>query len=187
MITLQSGQTLYGVAEMSSSISYTITGLEVQDGTESYKVLCQGQLSSSIELMYTVPALNSTFIKQIFLSNTTGNSINGVKLFIGGNSPSNQIVNLSLFPSGSAKFDSTGWQTYDFLGIAVKDLSLTTIYDEATSTIAYLGNALPGISTSSAFWRISKINTTSGVITTWADGNSNFDNIWADRLSLNYS
>lgn len=187
MFTLDALKTIYGKADTSTSISYTITGLELQGTTEVYKVLAQGQLSASTTLLYTVPASKTTFIKQIFFSNTTFNSINGIKLYIGGTGAANQIINLTIPPNGSAKFDSTGWQVYDFLGIEVKDNTLTTLYDEASATIAYLGKALPGTLTSEALWRVSKINTTSGVITTWADGNSNFDNIWDNRASLSYS
>ncbi len=187
MITLETAQTFNGKADFSASISYTITGLELQGTTETYKLLAQGQLPSSASLLYTVPASKVTFIKQIFLANTTSNSISGIKLYIGGTGDSNQIINLTIPPNGSAKFDSTGWKVYDFLGTEVKDLSLSTIYEEASATIAYLGKALPGTVTSAGSWQISKINTTSGIVTTWADGNSNFDNIWDNRASLTYS
>ena len=186
MITLASGS-LYGIADYSNCIAYTITGLELSGSLEDYKVLAQGQLSSSASIIYTVPANRYTFIKEMFFSSNTGTLIPGVKLFMGGSGSINQIVNLAIQPNGSAKFDSTGWQVYDFLGVAVKDLSLTTLYDDISGTVAFVGSALPGVATSSAQWRISKINTTSGVVMTWADGDSNFDNIWQNRHSLSYS
>lgn len=187
MITLEASQTVYGVANLSSSISYTISGLELEGATESYKILAQGQLPSSAGLLYTVPVSKTAFIKQILFSNTTSNAVSNIKLYIGGTSNANQIVTLNIPANGSAKFDSTGWSVYDFLGIVVKDVSLTTLYDDSTDPICYLGQSLPGTPTSSASWRISKINFTSGVVTTWADGNSNFDNIWDNRVSLSYS
>lgn len=62
-------------------------------------------------------------------------------------------------------------------------------YDDAGSGIAYQGWAEPGTATSSATWRIRKIDTTGDpdTIITFADGNRNFDNVWDNRASLSYS
>lgn len=59
--------------------------------------------------------------------------------------------------------------------------------DDGAGTI-FIGEAQPGTLTSAASWRIKKI-VESGAITTigWADGNSNFDNIWNSRASLTYT
>lgn len=57
------------------------------------------------------------------------------------------------------------------------------------STI-YKGWAAVGSSTSSSLWRIQKIEFVGldeDVVITWADGDSNFDNIWDNRVSLSYS
>ena len=54
-------------------------------------------------------------------------------------------------------------------------------------TISYVGEAVAGSSHLDPVWRIKKLDTTTGTIITWADGNNNFDNIFADRESLNYS
>lgn len=59
--------------------------------------------------------------------------------------------------------------------------------DEASSTITYVGFAVPGTATSAASWAIKRLDSTSGLVVLWADGNSNFDNIWDDRASLSYS
>lgn len=60
--------------------------------------------------------------------------------------------------------------------------------DEPNETTTYVGDAVPGSVVGDAVWRIKKI-TVSGTetITEWADGNSNFDNIWSNRASLSYS
>ena len=62
-------------------------------------------------------------------------------------------------------------------------------YDEVSATEAYLGEADEGSATSGAVWRIKKLTFGPGndVVTEWADGNSNFDNIWDNRVSLSYS
>lgn len=52
----------------------------------------------------------------------------------------------------------------------------------------YIGEAEPGSLTSDPVWRIKKVDFTGDdSAITWADGNSNFDNIWDDHLSLSYS
>ena len=61
-------------------------------------------------------------------------------------------------------------------------------YDDVGSGVAYLGEAAVGAVTSAAVWRIKKIVETAGdIVVTWADGDSDFDNIWDNRLSLSYS
>lgn len=59
--------------------------------------------------------------------------------------------------------------------------------DYSTPNIIYIGDAQIGSATSSAVWRIQKINKTTGTVITWADGNDSFDNVWDNRLSLIYS
>lgn len=76
----------------------------------------------------------------------------------------------------------------------VKDVDLTILLDQSSSTVLYMGFAQPGSDTVSgkadARWRIKKIDTTTSTnqkITTWADGNSLYDNVWNDRATLTYS
>lgn len=58
---------------------------------------------------------------------------------------------------------------------------------DVVDTIIYLGYADPGTATSSASWKIKRIDVTSGAISTWADGNVLYDNVWDNRVSLSYS
>lgn len=51
----------------------------------------------------------------------------------------------------------------------------------------YLGQAVPGSATSSAIWQIQRVDTTSGVVITWANGSSSYTNIWDNYASLTYS
>jgi len=55
------------------------------------------------------------------------------------------------------------------------------------NTITYVGEADAGSLSSSAVWRIKKMDTTTGTIVLWADGNAQFDNIWDNREELNYA
>lgn len=60
--------------------------------------------------------------------------------------------------------------------------------DFFSSTIIYKGEADPGSLETAPVWRIRKIIFASDDDTTeiWANGNTNFDNIWTNRLSLTY-
>lgn len=79
---------------------------------------------------------------------------------------------------------------YDPAGNAIRDVTadLAQIIDEASSTVTYIGEATIATATSSALWRIRRVTVASTVTTVaWADGNSNFDNVWNNRASLSYS
>jgi hypothetical protein len=65
---------------------------------------------------------------------------------------------------------------------------LTKEVDFVGTTTIYIGEAQPGTATSAASWRISRTVFTGDDSTKlFADGNSNFDNIWDNRASLSYS
>lgn len=57
----------------------------------------------------------------------------------------------------------------------------------STADTIYVGWAMPGTLTSAASWRIKKVNTSSGAVTTWASGTIEFNKIWDNRTSLTYS
>ena len=67
------------------------------------------------------------------------------------------------------------------------DAETSTRLDEASATISYVGSAPPGSLTSAAVWSIKRLDSTSGLVVLWADGNSEADNIWNNRASLSYS
>lgn len=55
--------------------------------------------------------------------------------------------------------------------------------------VEYVGEARAGIATSAVGWRIKKMTYSGSNVTQvdWADGNTNFDNIWDDRTDYTYS
>lgn len=106
MLTLEAAQTIRGVAASATAITYTIDGMELLAGVESYKTLAQGQLASSAGTLYTAPASTQVFVKSIHLANVTGADVAGVKLFIGGIAAANQIT-------GSLTIPANGWATYE--------------------------------------------------------------------------
>lgn len=83
--------------------------------------------------------------------------------------------------NSSGEFITTG-------GGGASASTYATRVDEASATVTYVGEAQPGVAAASALWRIKRI-TVSGVVTLieWADGNSDFDNVWNNRASLSYS
>jgi hypothetical protein len=59
---------------------------------------------------------------------------------------------------------------------------------DSVGNTTYLGYASAGSLTSAPLWAIKKIvEVSNDVAITWADGNTNFDNIWDNRLSLTYA
>ena len=85
----------------------------------------------------------------------------------------------SALPSSAST--ETTLQTIAFGGTQFA-LRLATVGD-----IDYVGEATIGTATSAALWRIKRVDSTSGTIIMWADGNASFDNIWDNRTSLTYS
>lgn len=80
--------------------------------------------------------------------------------------------------------------TYDSVNRAVKTTPISIFYityiDEASATVTYVGKALPGSLTSASVWQIQKIDTTTGTVITFADGDGEFDNEWDNRATLVY-
>jgi hypothetical protein len=65
------------------------------------------------------------------------------------------------------------------------DRALATRLDDSADPITYIGKAVVGSAESAAVWQIAKLDTTSGLVKTWA-GNAGFTNVWEDRTSLTY-
>ena len=59
--------------------------------------------------------------------------------------------------------------------------------DSSAGTTLYIGKAVIASGTSAAVWQIAKLDTSSGLIKTWADGDALFNNVWDNRASLSYS
>lgn len=59
--------------------------------------------------------------------------------------------------------------------------------DTTTTNVTYVGMAAIASATSAAVWQVQKIDESSGLVITWADGNDNFDNVYDNRASLTYS
>lgn len=68
-----------------------------------------------------------------------------------------------------------------------KNFKLDAVRMDVVGAITYVGKALPGSATDAAVWSVLKIDETSGLVITWADGNTEADNIWDDHASLTYA
>ena len=63
-----------------------------------------------------------------------------------------------------------------------------TLVDEASSTVTYVGYALPGTVTSAVDWRVKRLTESGNDLNVeWADGDDLFDNVWDNRAALSYS
>jgi phage-related protein len=61
------------------------------------------------------------------------------------------------------------------------------IDDVSTPGVIYIGKAATAATTSTPVWQLAKLDTSSGLIKTWADGDASFDNVWDDRTTITYS
>jgi hypothetical protein len=59
--------------------------------------------------------------------------------------------------------------------------------DNSAGTIIYIGEAAPGVSDSDTKWRIKKLDTSTGLVITWASGTVFYDKQWTQRVSYTYS
>lgn len=71
--------------------------------------------------------------------------------------------------------------------VTANPTSYITRLDEASATITYVGQAVPGTSTASAAWSIKRLDSTSGLVVLWAAGTAAFTQIWDNRAALAYS
>lgn len=80
---------------------------------------------------------------------------------------------------------SDQWQQ---VGVDGNYLAKQIDVDSGDSTITYVAAAKPGSLTSAASWQIRRITVTGDATAIeWADGDSQFNNVFDDRESLSYS
>lgn len=84
--------------------------------------------------------------------------------------------------------DDVGNDQVDITITSESELKYAKQVDDVSGTTLYIGEAIAGTALSAASWRISKVVFTGDdVSVTWSDGDTNFNNIWDNRLSLTYS
>ena len=73
------------------------------------------------------------------------------------------------------------------VGLSEDSVAYAKQTDFVGDDVIYKGEAEAGSAFSSSVWRIRKIVFVGDDVSEiWADGNTNFDNIWDNRASLNY-
>ena len=77
------------------------------------------------------------------------------------------------------KYDGVNLQRLNADNLATK---ITVV-----GSVTYLATAAPGTAQATAKWQCQKIDETTGVVITWADGDSDFDNVATDLTALTYS
>lgn len=92
----------------------------------------------------------------------------------------------NLLPNDVLTWNGVNWENSQVSGAGTVDYK--QYVDVVSASVTYIGFADPGSNDASAVWKIKKIITTGEDIEiVWADGNTNFDNVWNDRASLTYS
>ena len=72
-------------------------------------------------------------------------------------------------------------------GVEIVEVATRLVEDSGNPNISYAGKAIAGTATSAPRWQIKRIDETSGVIITWANGSTSPDNIFDNREGLTYS
>lgn len=128
MLTLGTGDIIAGVAGTVTALTCSIFGMELNSNVETYKLLDQRQLPSSVATLYSTPGSTTTFVKSIHLANTTGSVVGNVKLYIKGNTAGNQLIGLLSIPAnGWAVYGEDGWRVYNSDGELLQKIgNLTT-------------------------------------------------------------
>lgn len=121
MLLLAAADTLAGVAQAASKVTCTIFGMELNAGTEVYKVLDQRQLAAAAATIYTAPGSTQSFIRSISVINTDVANPQTFQLFRGGTAAANAITPIFIIPAGGCAVyeDGLGWQVFNNLGQAL--------------------------------------------------------------------
>ena len=132
MITLAAADTIEGVASAASQVTCTIFGMELNAGTEVYKVLDQRQLAASPAVIYTVPASTTAFIRTITVVNND-TVVRTFRLYRGTASASTGIMpNLEVPAGGMAVYeDGMGWSVYSSNGIMLNGAVPLNMFESA--------------------------------------------------------
>jgi hypothetical protein len=117
MITLAAADTLAAGASVATQVTSTVFGMELNAGTEVYKVLDQRQLAAAPATIYTAPASTTAFIKTITVVNNDS-VMRTAQYFRGGTAAANAITPPVSIPAGgwAVYEDGEGWDVYDGSG-----------------------------------------------------------------------
>lgn len=122
MIVLAATDTIQGVADVASKVTYSIFGMTLNAGVEAYSCLAQGQLPNSAAAIYTVPSSTQAFIKTITIVNAD-TAARTFSLFRGGSAAANRITPTFTLAAGSMAVYASedGWTFYTANGAFIQN------------------------------------------------------------------
>jgi hypothetical protein len=97
------------------------------------------------------------------------------------------VLTLDYNTSGMDDADALQIFYDDGQGVSTAEAVYALRLDEYSGTLTYVGEAVVGSVDDGYAWRIKQLDSTSGLVVTWAEGDSNFDKQWTERLEYNYS
>lgn len=98
-------------------------------------------------------------------------------------------VTVNNFPADQAVHDAAvHGDLLELIGVAANGQDETLRVDDVSPDISYVGKADPGSMEEDGVWKIKKMVSLGSIFKTlFADGNKEYDNVWANRLNLFYS
>jgi hypothetical protein len=96
------------------------------------------------------------------------------------------MANRALLDKQNASYVESPTRQGTAIEVVNAESDLVVRIDDAAHQITYIGYAVAGSLPSAAVWKIKRIDESSGLLIEWADGNTSFDNVWDDRVSLTY-
>jgi|SRR3989304_789933 len=76
---------------------------------------------------------------------------------------------------------------YDGVNLTRNQADAVAVKITVVGSVTYLAIAAPGTPQATAKWQVKKIDETTGTVITFANGDSNFDNVATDLTALTYS
>ena len=106
------------------------------------------------------------------------------------NFPTSQAVTGTFWPTTQPVSGALSVDNFPNLFETSKEPETLRVDYDANGNMIYVGKAMPGASEAVNVWRIQKFTYDAGdnlTSTLWADGDKEYDNVWANRTELDYS
>lgn len=99
------------------------------------------------------------------------------------------MIHIAIINSSTGKRNIATETKQDEIITLLIDNKKLIVDDITTTDVTYVGKATIGTAEDAALWQIKKIDETTGISKIlWADGDTNYDNIWDNRaITIVYS
>jgi hypothetical protein len=133
MFVLAAADTIQGIADAASKVTFSIFGMTLVSGVEAYSCLAQAQFSNSEATIYTAPNPGQAFIKSIHVVNpdTASHTFQLFRNDAGGAGAAKAITPTFTLPAGTMAhyIAEVGWQFYTATGALIQNpYSIPTAY-----------------------------------------------------------